>query len=144
NALEKRAAQNEKREDGDDDLSMLETYETMQRIAEEKGPSLHCLVCVTFGTGGIPQIKIVRGSGRSPFDKLATQTILKAARILDAPLELVGSQACYEMSSIFTRVPILPFVGCTFDESKPSINCFYPTMKLQKSKVELISALPAS
>jgi hypothetical protein len=120
---------------------LLEGYNRILRAAEDSADRLGCLVCVTLGRGA-QDPRVARSSGRRPFDKLAVEAVKKAARSREAPGDLKPVQACYLVEAAFHRVPPLPLVGCSFDEVKLDLSCYYPTKKMLRSRVRLISVRP--
>jgi hypothetical protein len=122
--------------------SMLEIYTSMRTFAEDHAPAIVCELCATFALEKEPQISLTHSSGRRPFDELARQALLRAARMRSLPEGAVPVRVCYRFSAKPTRMPLLPVVGCTFDESKPDISCFYPTKKSIHTSVEVVSIQP--
>jgi hypothetical protein len=121
---------------------MLDNYNRMMRAAADGADRLACSVCVVIGAGGSSEPKLARSSGRPPFDRLAVKAVRKAARLQAPPADLKSVQACYLAEARFHRVPPIPVVGCHFDESKPSLDCFYPTKKILRWSVKLQSVRP--
>jgi hypothetical protein len=119
---------------------MLEGYNKLMRIAAGNASTMACELCVAVGLRGeLPEVKLRRRSGNRSFDALALESMRRTARLEKAPTDAPASEACYEFSASFHRVPPLPYVGCSFDESKPSISCFYPTKKILNARVKLVS-----
>jgi len=119
-------------------LRDLETYNAMLRAAED-GDRLVCQLCVTLRHGGDAEVRITASSHRASFDRMAREVVVKAARLRPLPKDAQPVEACYRVQAKFSRVPPLPTVGCRFDESKPSIECYYPTKKIVRSGVKLLS-----
>jgi hypothetical protein len=122
---------------------MLETLDVMRRSALDAERPLRCELCLTIGGDAEPEIRLGRSSGRRPFDALARKALARSLRVHRPPAELPATRACYRFAFSFHRVPFLPTVGCTFDEVEPSIDCYYPTKKVIKVDVALVSAGPA-
>jgi len=47
--------------------------------------------------------------------------------------------ACYRFKAKYFRVPPMPTILCSFDESVPTISCYYPGKKVMKKDVVLES-----
>jgi hypothetical protein len=121
---------------------MLDGYNRMMRAAADGADRLACSICVVLGAGGSPEPAVAQSSGRPPFDKLAAEAVRKAARLRAPPAGLKPVRACYLAEARFHRVPPIPVVGCSFDESKPSLDCYYPTKKILRWSVKLQSIRP--
>jgi hypothetical protein len=130
--------------DDPDRPKLLEHYSALLKAADEAASSLSCQVCVTFGQGEDPRVAVEQSSHRPPFDELARVALLRAARMRRPTADIKPTRACYEFTALFHRIPPLPVVGCSFDESKPAIACYYPTKKILRAKVKLVSARPVS
>ena len=133
------------RREGEDErrkTDILDGYNRMLRAAEDGADRLGCLICVRLGGGPPSEPTIARSSGRRPFDRQALEAVRKAVRSRQAPAEVKPVRACYLVEAHFFRVPPLPMVGCSFDESKLTASCFYPTKKVLRSGVKLLSIRP--
>lgn len=129
------------RDQGDDLPTMLETYSMMRRAAEQDPANrLRCTLCVTVAWGQAPRLVLRRSSHRRAFDRLARRALSRAVRRRPPTRNEKPVRACYRVEASFSRVPPLPVVGCTFDEVKPSLNCFYPFKKVLKTRLTLVSA----
>jgi hypothetical protein len=119
---------------------MLEGYNKLMQVAERNASAMACELCVGFeARGELPEIRLRRRSGNRRFDALALESLRRTTRVERPPADAPATEACYEFSASFFRVPPLPMVGCSFDESKPSISCYYPTKKVLRARVKLVS-----
>jgi hypothetical protein len=121
---------------------MLDGYNRLLRIAEENASVMACELCVTVARGELPAARLRRRSGNRVFDRLALESLARAARLREPPAGAHAPrvEACYEFSARFHRVPPTPTLGCSFDESVPTISCYYPFKKILRSNVKLLSA----
>lgn len=123
-----------------DQGKMLEGYNKLLEVAARNASTMACELCVRFELRGEPpEVRLRRRSGNRAFDQLALASMQRSARLEQRPVDAPPTEACYEYSARFHRVPPLPAVGCSFDESKPSISCFYPTKKILRAGVRLVS-----
>jgi hypothetical protein len=126
--------------------AMLSGYAEMLRQAAKDAEGLQCDVCVELRPGKPPKVTVTHSSRRRAFDALAKEALALAARVRGDPavagVAPAGKgktlEACYRFLATFHRVPPLPYVACSFDESKPSISCVYPTKKIISKGVRLI------
>lgn len=132
---------NRPRDQGDDLPTMLETYGMMRRAAEQDPANrLACTLCVTVAWGQPARLELRSSSHRPAFDRLARHALHRAVKRRPPTRADRPVRACYRVVASFSRVPPLPVVGCTFDEVKPSLNCFYPFKKVLKTRLTLVSA----
>jgi hypothetical protein len=122
--------------------AMLSGYAELLRAAAKEAEALECEVCVDLVPGQPPKVHVARRSGRPSFDKMAKEALALAARLRDLQIQQEPDrkalEACYRFTAKFHRVPPLPAVMCTFDESKPSISCMYPMKKIVSKGVRLV------
>jgi hypothetical protein len=125
-----------------DEPTMLSGYAELLRAAARDAEALECEVCVDLVPGQPPRLHVARRSGRPSFDKMAKEALALAARLrelqIDQQPDRKAVEACYRFTAKFHRVPPLPTVMCTFDESKPSISCLYPMKKIVSKGVRLV------
>jgi hypothetical protein len=105
---------------------------------------LSCTVCITVGFGLEPQVAVLHGSGRRSFDELARQALLRATKRRAPAKGGDAVRACYRFVAKLQRVPPLPVIGGTFDESTLTGELFYPLKKILRTRVKLetVEALP--
>jgi hypothetical protein len=122
--------------------TFTEVYNDVLHSEEEGGRdvSLACSLCADVGFGMAPRITITRRSGQGAFDRLAHSALLQAVKRRPPPKGSRPVRACYRFVAKFFRVPPMPFIGGTFDESKPSIEVFYPLKKILRTRVKLQTA----
>ena len=119
---------------------LLDGYTALQQAFEEKVNGFGCVVCAEITAAGPRRLRVVSRSGNRVFDRLALRALTKATRSRSLPDDAASMEACYRFSASFFRVPPLPLVGCSFDESVPTISCYYPGKKVMSVKVELRTA----
>lgn len=140
--LERHADAHRVPSEGQTESTFTEVYNDVLH-SEEQGSreiSLACSLCVNVGFGLEPRIMITRRSGKRAFDRLARGALLQAVKRRPPPEGSRSVRACYRFVAKFFRVPPMPFIGGTFDESKPSIEVFYPLKKILRTQVKLQTA----
>jgi hypothetical protein len=141
-SLERHAAAHRVPSEAEPESTFTEVYNDVLH-AEEEGSreiSLACSLCVDVGFELEPRITIARRSGKRAFDRLARDALLQAVKRRPPPRGSRPVRACYRFVAKFFRVPPMPFIGGTFDESKPSIEVFYPLKKILRTRVKLQTA----
>lgn len=119
--------------------AMLAGYASVIRAAEKDAGGLQCVLCVTLDHKLKPQITLLRSSGKKVFDAEALQALGRATRLRPLPLDAPSAMACYRFVAKYYRVPPMPTLICTFDESVPTISCLYPGKRMKKKDVILES-----
>jgi hypothetical protein len=139
---EQRDAVRERQEKKEEPPSLLDYYDLMRRVAEDAADLYSAELCASIAPGRPSDVKVVRSSQRPRFDALAQNALEKAVDARPAPAGTAAVRACYNFTARFSRVPPIPVVGCNFDEVKLTLDCFYPTKKVLKVSVRLLSAHP--
>lgn len=122
-----------------DENDMLSGYAGIIRMAEKDASGLQCALCVTVDHKQKPRITFLRRSGKKVFDAAALSALRRAARIRKLPADAPSAVACYRFSAKYFTVPPLPTILCSFDESVPTITCYYPGKRVMKKDVVLES-----
>lgn len=140
-ALERRAAT---KTPGDDHTVTAAFNDLLHADEGGREVALGCTLCVTVGFGREPQVRVLRGSGRRAFDRMARRALLQAVKRRTPARGSDAVRACYRFAAKFFRVPPLPVIGGTFDESTLTGELFYPLKKILRTRVKLetVEALP--
>jgi hypothetical protein len=116
---------------------VLAEYGRLLRAAEKGGESISCQVCLVIRPGLPPEVVLAKSSGNKEVDEAATDALLRAAQRRPYEQDLKPERACYRFAATIYRIPPLPIAGCSFDESKLKLDCFYPGMQIYRLKVRL-------
>lgn len=118
-------------------------FKAVMRAMEQEASALRTELCATVSAGRVGRIKRRRSSGLRKFDAMAMKALRRAIarrpeQVSDAP----PARVCYRFVARYYRAPPLPTIGCTFDETKPSMTCIYPMKRVVKVTGRLLSSRP--
>jgi hypothetical protein len=94
-------------------------------------------ICVTFPADGEPTVECDRSSGIARLDRIAAQTVARAARRRPTQETAPGLRGCYRFVARLTRMPPNPVIGCWVSTETWRPECSYPFKELVSTQITL-------
>jgi hypothetical protein len=116
---------------------LFEGYNHALRAAEAGAESITCQVCLVVRPGRPPEVVLAASSGNEEVDEAATEALRKASLRRELDEQMKPQRTCYSFSASVYRIPPVPMVGCSFDESLLKLGCYYPGKMIYRLKVNL-------
>jgi hypothetical protein len=122
-----------------DEADVLRRYGQMVDDNAAANEPITAMICATLRPDLPPRIEVSTSSGNSELDRAAITALTRATSSRPPDPALKPQRACYHFTAAVERAPPIVISGCSFDEVKLTLGCYYPAMKVLRTNVTLAS-----